>query len=178
MFINVGILSAFLAGIPYDGGQSFSVDVLGYELPWWRIMFAMSLPVALAQAAGLALCPESPVWLLRRGRHLCASQSFKDLHGDHYNPSDHVKLRSAASGGSDAEQPLLVAEDEPASPAASEDLGWSAQWQPRYRRAMFLASSVALLQQTSGINTVIFYSSTVFQQAGLQSPVLGSILMG
>lgn len=45
--------------------------------------------------------------------------------------------------------------------------GWSALFHGKYRRIMVLASALPILQQLSGINTVVFYSSDV-------SPLLGS----
>jgi hypothetical protein len=39
--------------------------------------------------------------------------------------------------------------------------GWAALLKPRYRRIMVLAAGLPLLQQASGINTVVFYSSDV-----------------
>lgn len=57
-------------------------------------------------------------------------------------------------------------------------LGWSALLQPRYRRVMVLASAIPLLQQLSGINSIVFFSTKVFEQAGLQSPIVGSIAVG
>ncbi len=47
-----------------------------------------------------------------------------------------------------------------------------------YRRMLSLSLMLPLLQQASGINTVIYYSSMVFLRAGLKSPILGSIFVG
>lgn len=48
-----------------------------------------------------------------------------------------------------------------ASSAEQEGEGWSALLRKRYRRIMVLAAGLPLLQQGSGINTVILYSSQV-----------------
>lgn len=39
--------------------------------------------------------------------------------------------------------------------------GWGSLLKARYRRIMVLAAGLPLLQQASGINTVVFYSSDV-----------------
>lgn len=39
--------------------------------------------------------------------------------------------------------------------------GWGALLKRRYRRIMILAAALPILQQASGINTVVFYSSDV-----------------
>ncbi|KAL4430702.1 hypothetical protein ABPG75_005958 [Micractinium tetrahymenae] len=197
VFINVGILAAYLVGYPYEAGAT-SVQLLGHEVAWWRIMFAAVLGPALLQAASLALCPESPAWLLRAGRADRAARALRRLHGSAFRPEDHhPKVQAAAaaaegrqagaasgtSGLADAEQPLLGStagqpEGQAEDQAEQEHLGWGALWAPRYRRVMVLAAALPLAQQASGINTVIFFSTQVFQQAGLQSPILGSIAMG
>jgi MFS family permease len=41
-----------------------------------------------------------------------------------------------------------------------------------------LSLALPLLQQASGVNTVIYYSSMVFLRAGMRSPVAGSVLVG
>lgn len=222
--------------------------------PCRRIMFAAALGPALLQSATLALCPESPAWLLRVGRADRAARALRRLHGPAFRPEDHhPKVRAAAAaatgqpagmgaatGGSrqaDAEQPLLGSLAGPGEGQAelqpeAEHLGWGALRAPRYRRVMVLAAALPLAQQASGINTVIFFSTQVgcvagrqmpqgapgvgaphlpdvvwndttcvvrsavlrlcqdermaalpaglqvFQQAGLQSPILGSIAMG
>eukprot|EP00887_Chlorella_sp_A99_P005345 scaffold1.g5345.t1 len=183
VFINIGILAAYLIGLPYEGDARASATVAGRELPWWRVMLGVSVAPALLQAAGLALCPETPAWLLWRDQHVRATRSFRRLHGPHFDPSDHAKLAQGGADGTgasgDAEQPLLANSGEDAGGGGgAEQPGWSTLWQPRYRRVLVLAGALQVLQQTSGINTVIFYSSSVFRQAGLRSPVLGSVLMG
>lgn len=215
-------------------------------------MFAAASGPALLQCAAMALCPESPAWLLRAGRPSDAVVALRSLHGARLRLSDYPKLEaayvgpleppSAAAGGA-AEQPLLAAEhggaaegggQADASGSGGGAAGWAALWEPRYRRVMVLAAALPLTQQASGINTVIFYSSQVrerrleaglwvggqgcqlawgpghgghlaaprfaarcltrslpaawprlcrpcpqvFEQAGLRSPILGSILMG
>ena len=46
-----------------------------------------------------------------------------------------------------------------------EQGGWSALFLGKYRRIMILASALPIMQQLSGINTVVFYSSDVRHSA-------------
>jgi hypothetical protein len=144
-------------------------------------MFAAALGPALLQCCALALCPESPVWLLRVGHPARAAKALRRLHGSRLRPQDHPKLQLSAAGdagaaedaadggSSDAQQPLLAAEQgsggqpgqEQEQQGQEQHLGWSALWQPRYRRVMILAAALPLAQQASGINTVIFFSTQV-----------------
>lgn len=43
------------------------------------------------------------------------------------------------------------------------------------KRAFMLASSVLLLQQASGINIVVFYTESIYKQAGVQDTNMASI---
>lgn len=173
-------------GLPFESDSRPTVVVAGRALAWWRVMFAAGVAPALLQAVAMALCPESPVWLLWKGAHAAARRSFGSLHGQHFSPGDHAKLREEAPpglgvggrpGSAGADAPLLAEEGSGGGEQAQE-LGWRALWQPRYRRVMVLAGGLPLLQQLCGINTVIYYSSSLFRMAGLQSPIMGSIFMG
>jgi hypothetical protein len=55
VFINVGILAAYCAGIPYEHGFS-SVWVGGQEVAWWRIMMLLVCITSLVQVRGGLFC--------------------------------------------------------------------------------------------------------------------------
>ena len=44
----MGILLAFAIGLPYDGKEA-TVNLLGNETAWWRVMFALGLVPAVTQ---------------------------------------------------------------------------------------------------------------------------------
>ncbi|KAL4547850.1 hypothetical protein Ndes2526B_g07072 [Nannochloris sp. 'desiccata'] len=82
ILINIGIVVAFALGWPYEANPSKTINLFGlYTLPWWRCMFAVGVVPAILQAIGMALCPETPVWLLWSGLHLQATKSYRALHG-------------------------------------------------------------------------------------------------
>ncbi|EFN59043.1 hypothetical protein CHLNCDRAFT_137750 [Chlorella variabilis] len=186
VFVNVGILSSYIIGLPYEGGTD-SVSLMGHDVAWWRIMFAAALGPALLQGVALLACPESPVWLLRVGQPARAAKALRRLHGRRFRPQDYPKLQQAAEAAAGSplaaagEAPLLAAEQGGGEEGRAHEHplpGWSALWHPRYRRVMTLAAALPLLQQLSGINSIVFFSTEVFEQAGLSSPILGSIAVG
>jgi hypothetical protein len=136
-------------------------------------MFAAALGPALLQAAALLACPESPVWLLRAGRTAQAALELRRLHGPSFRPQDYPALAAGSLPGSPFEsdsvattaQPLLPPEQglhrDGTADQSGEALGWAALWAPRYRRAMVLAASIPVLQQLSGINSIVFFSTDV-----------------
>ena len=48
LFVCVGILLAFVIGLPYDGQRAYT-DLLGHDLAWWRVMFGLGMVPALTQ---------------------------------------------------------------------------------------------------------------------------------
>ena len=57
LFVCVGILLAFVIGLPYDGKEA-TVHLLGEETAWWRVMFALGLVPATMQVCVLAPAPD------------------------------------------------------------------------------------------------------------------------
>ncbi|EIE21964.1 general substrate transporter, partial [Coccomyxa subellipsoidea C-169] len=163
-FICVGILVAYLVGLPYQHNKPQTVVVGSHLVSWWRVMFLFGMIPAFLQAVGLLFTPESPVWLNWKGRRATALYNEHRLLGSLWREEGEVDQTS------NLEEPLQGEE-------AAEG-GWGSLLKRRYRRIMILAAALPILQQASGINTVVFYSSDVFAKAGLDSPVLGSIIVG
>lgn len=47
-FVNVGILTAFLIGLPYDGKDAF-LSLGSHHIAWWRVMLAFGALPAVTQ---------------------------------------------------------------------------------------------------------------------------------
>jgi SP family xylose:H+ symportor-like MFS transporter len=115
----------------------------------WRWMFtAVAVPavVFLASAFGI---PESPRWLLARGRGEQAKQVLSRVGGD-----------------------VAYADREVAAIAhALKEEGQTANWrgllQPGVRSVLFIGIALAILQQWSGINILFSYAEEVYRSAGL-----------
>ncbi len=50
VFVCVGILVAYIAGLPYDSNEPFAVTLFGRCVAWWRIIFGLGVLPALLQA--------------------------------------------------------------------------------------------------------------------------------
>lgn len=127
ILINIGIVVAFALGWPYEADHSKTIDLFGlYTFPWWRCMFAVGVVPAILQALGMAVCPETPVWLLWSGLHLQATQSYRALHGssapsefeaagdytregemDEQQSSSSIRCRNTFDDDNNVEAPLL-----------------------------------------------------------------------
>ena len=62
LFVNLGILMAYVIGLPYDKHPRAAFDVGSHSLSWWRIMFLSAVIPAVLQVGScrrLALSDQS-----------------------------------------------------------------------------------------------------------------------
>jgi MFS transporter, SP family, arabinose:H+ symporter len=109
----------------------------------WRWMLAAAAVPAIAFFVALFFVPESPRWLVENGRG---------------GEALHVLTR--VQGSAAARQELQQIQE-----AVAEETGSMRELlQPGLRRALWIAISMAILQQITGINTVLFYGSIIFKE--------------
>jgi SP family galactose:H+ symporter-like MFS transporter len=127
-------------------------DLTGYWLAGqhaWRLMFGIgAVPAALFVILLLTL-PESPRWLFAQNRIAEATSM----------------LRACTD---EAGAKLLLEEIRSALQIRAEKR-WSALWSPAVRRFLFIAVGFTVLQQVTGINTIIYYGPRIFSLAGITS---------
>jgi sugar porter (SP) family MFS transporter len=127
-------------------------DLVGYWLAGqhgWRLMFGLgALPAALFLILILTL-PESPRWLFAQNR-FAEAQSV-------------LKTYTNEAGGQ------LLLEDIRAALQTKMEKSWSALWSPLARKSLFIAVGFTVLQQVTGINTIIYYGPKIFSLAGITS---------
>ncbi|CAB3365741.1 Hypothetical predicted protein [Cloeon dipterum] len=108
--------------------------------------------------------PETPQYLLSRGRRFAAEQSLQWLRG---------------GDGCDVQKELLALQSA-ANAADASSMGGAASLvlDPATRKALFVSLGLMALQQLSGINAVVFYSGSIFDSAGgTLSPSVASIVI-
>jgi sugar porter (SP) family MFS transporter len=127
-------------------------DLVGYWLAGehaWRLMFGLGAIPAVFFLFLVLTVPESPRWLVAHGRSTEAETVLRSY-------SDE-----AGAG-------LLLA-DIRASLTVAMEKRWSALWTPTVRKALFVAVGFTVLQQVTGINTIIYYGPQIFALAGIGS---------
>jgi sugar porter (SP) family MFS transporter len=138
--IVLGILAAYCSN--YVVGR-----VLGDADPWRWKMAVVVIPALVFSALLLAI-PDSPRWLLVKGRTREAADSLRSLGSQ--NPTAALQelqaTRAAASG------------------TTAERLSWA-----RHRRPILLALLLAMFNQLSGINAILYYLGDIFTAAGFSS---------
>jgi sugar porter (SP) family MFS transporter len=110
----------------------------------WRLMFGLAAIPAAALFTGMLFQQESPHWLIRQGREDDARQVLRRLRdeGDIDAEISEVREISQREGG-------------------LRDL-----ISPKVRPLLMVGVALAVFQQITGINTVIYYAPTLLQGAG------------
>lgn len=135
LMIAVGVFMAFLS----DTAFSYS----GH----WRWMLGIIAIPGIGFLLGLVALPDSPRWLMLRGRHSDARAVLTRLRGD-----PQVVLREAA----EIEQQLRIPQR-----------GWQMFLQNRnFRRSVGLGVLLQVVQQFTGLNVVMYYAPRIFQDMG------------
>lgn len=159
--IVAGILIAFLSN--YAIARAFPADTA------WRWMLGVQAAPAAVFFVLLFAIPESPRWLAKRGR---TDEARRVL----------ARVGEGGAPGADAELGAIAASlaEGRDGPVAAGAAAHSRLFQPRYARPIALAITIAVLNQLSGINAVLYYAPRVFQQAGSGKDValLQSVAVG
>ncbi|XP_012470211.1 probable plastidic glucose transporter 3 isoform X5 [Gossypium raimondii] len=137
---SLGLMSSLLIGFPAKETEG-----------WWRICFWVSAVPAALLALFMEFSPESPHWLFKKGRAADAEAAFEKLLGGPYVKGAMAELSKSERGGE------------------AETVKLSELLFGHHRKVVFIGSTLFALQQLSGINSVFFFSSTVFKSAGVSS---------
>ncbi len=134
--ITVGIFIAYLADDALTGSGR------------WRAMFALAVIPGVLLIVGFLIVPESARWLLKVGRRDEARATL-------------VKLDPEV-----AEQELADVEADLAGEAEEGVGSWSEVFSKRLRRPLTIGLGLAVFQQITGINAIIYYANEIFAMAG------------
>jgi SP family galactose:H+ symporter-like MFS transporter len=115
----------------------------------WRWMLGLAFIPGGLLVIGMIAMPESPRWLLKTGAENAARHALSLV-----RPANEI----------DAEVKEIHEDLEHNRPAA-----WSELLMPGLRPALIVGVGLAVLQQVTGINTIIYYAPQIFQKAGLNS---------
>jgi sugar porter (SP) family MFS transporter len=115
----------------------------------WRWMLGLGALPGAALLLGMLPMPESPRWLWRRGERAAARAVL-------------LKLRAVAEFESEQ---AAIARDLGQEPAMT----WAELRDRSLRPALIVGVGLAIFQQVTGINTIIYYAPLIFRQAGLGS---------
>jgi SP family galactose:H+ symporter-like MFS transporter len=140
---------------------AYLVDYAFSSIQGWRYMFGVGTIPAIGLLVGMWRLPDSPRWLISKSR---IDQAKKVLD----------RLRAPEEVGqevTDIQQSMT-----------KQNGNWKTElFQPALRMPFIVGIGLALFQQLSGINTVIYYAPTIFKFAGFNSSgasILGAVGLG
>ena len=145
------------------GGHFVACVVAGLftsaDLPHsWRWMFGLAAVPAALQFLGFLFLPESPRWLAKHRGKESARRVLRQLRG-----RDDVGVELAS---------ILASIDENSHTESGACRYCAAVQDAPVRRALTLGCMLQLIQQLTGINTVMYYCGTLFVMAGFTSPAV------
>jgi sugar porter (SP) family MFS transporter len=127
----------------------------------WEGMLAVGAIPAFALAIGMLYMPQSPRWLVMIGDSVDARKELLELRASAEEVDEEIREIEASLGTEKGTYGDLL------SPVA--------------RAALFVGVGLAVLQQVTGINTVIYYAPTIVENAGIDSSsaaILASVGIG
>jgi major inositol transporter-like SP family MFS transporter len=115
----------------------------------WRFMLAVAVLPAIALFIGMLRNPESPRWLLSKGRDAEALAVLKKIRTDDRAEAELDEVR------------LLAKEDTTSKKGTYKDL-----FEPWVLKLVLIGVGLAISQQLTGINSIMYYGTQVLQQSG------------
>ncbi len=127
---------------------SYLVDYAFSPIQGWRYMFGLAAIPGIALLIGMLFLPESPRWLI-----------------DHGDIEDGRKVLQRVRNKTNVEDEVNGIQ----TSLEKEKGGISELLNSKNKPALIIGVALAIFQQVTGINTVIYYAPTIFQYAGFES---------
>lgn len=161
--VTAGFLLAYMAnwlidaGIdPENAGGSLWTRMFHSEA--WRGMLGSETFPALLFLFVIFFIPESPKWLLIKGRIPKAKSILSRILSSDEEVRNEIEATKASLG---------------------EDKGkWSDLIKPGILTAVLAGCAIAILGQFMGVNAVLYYGPKIFSEAGFDNPMFSTVLVG
>src|SRR6266853_35436 len=150
------IVSLFQLAVTVGILVAYLVDYAFAGVEGWRWMLGLAVVPALVFGAGMFFLPETPRWLIRGGHHESAHRVL-------------LRIRKLADVSLEIEEIKLSLAQQ------TESGRWTDLLRRQVRPALLVGLGLAIFQQVTGINTVIYYAPKILQAAGFNS-ASGAIL--
>jgi sugar porter (SP) family MFS transporter len=132
--ITLGILLSYVVGYIFGDAENA-----------WRLMFWAGFVPAIILFVGMLFVPESPRWLLTKGRN---EEALKVLN----------QLRTPEDAVAEYNETLKLLKEEKLNKSS-----WMELFMPKLRIPLFIGIGIFAIQQFSGINAIIYYSTDIFK---------------
>ncbi|NQX13430.1 sugar porter family MFS transporter [Microbacteriaceae bacterium VKM Ac-2855] len=156
LMIVIGQLAAFVI-------NAIIGSIWSEEGGVWRIMLAVSAVPAIALFVGMLRVPESPRWLISKGRNDEALAVLKTVRSNDRAEAEMADVKHLA----DEEQ-------------AAKRGSWSALKDKWILRIVLVGIGLGVAQQLTGINSIMYYGQTVLVESGFdkQGALIANVAPG
>ena len=160
--VTVGFLLAYLANWVIDSNGDLSVAGGLWTNIWnsemWRGMLGSETLPAMLFFFIIFFIPESPKWLIVRGKMDKASGVLAKIYADQNDIDNEIATTKESMAG---------------------DKGsWTDLLKPGLLVAVIAGSAIAILGQFMGVNAVLYYGPKIFADAGFDNPMFSTVLVG
>ena len=125
----------------------------------WRGMLGSETLPALLFFFIIFFIPESPKWLLVKGRRARAATILGRIYNTEEEINQEIENTNASLKGDDKGK-------------------WSDLLKPGILVAVIAGSAIAILGQFMGVNAVLYYGPKIFANAGFEDPMFSTVLVG
>ena len=136
-----------------------SLQVRMFNSEYWRGMLGYETIPDLLFLIVIIFIPESPRWLIVKGRYDKASLVLSRIYPAKEDVAAQMDLTKASIAGE----------------VKSE---WKSLLEPGILTAVLLGSAIAILGQFMGVNAVLYYGPEIFKDAGFEDPLFSTVLVG
>ncbi len=139
---------------------SYLVDYALAPIQGWRYMLGLAAIPAVILALGMLPLPDTPRWLVNHNEPEKARLVLKRIRGNENAEKELDEIQNGLKGQKAGRFELLS---------------------PLVKPALIIGVALAILQQVTGINTVIYYAPKIFQFAGISSSsaaIFSTLLVG
>ena len=139
---------------------AYYVDYLLAGSGNWRWMFMSAVVPSIVLLAGLIYLPETPRWLAAHGNFATAAKVLGRIEDPEAATRDLEELRHVTEVDRLRLRDLLVR---------------------RFSKPLIAGIGLAIFQQITGVNTIVYYAPTIFQMVGFASAgtaILATFLIG
>ncbi|MES2276529.1 MAG: sugar porter family MFS transporter [Bacteroidota bacterium] len=153
--LTFGILVAYLTNAGLVSYAASAAEGAMFKNDIWRAMFGLGAIPALLFFGGLFIVPESPRWLIQKGRI-----------------AEGQDIINRISGTNGAAVPVEY--------AAHREGSYKELFAPGMRKALLIGILLPLFSQFSGINAIIYYGPKILTSAGipLSNSLVSQIFFG
>jgi MFS transporter, SP family, arabinose:H+ symporter len=151
--IVIGISVAFFTNyliLQLSQSDAGWAGALGFDEHTWRWMLGLETLPAILYFVGLLFVPQSPRWLVMKGREEEALPIMEQAVGRVAAADEIAEIRAS------------IAREDHVEKAALREL-----FTPAMRLVLTVGIVVGILQQITGINSVFFYAPVIFEQSGI-----------